>query len=1218
MTEVVLQGTFSIDTFDPAVTNWKRWLQRFEGAVTVFTVPDDQKVAYLLHFIGPVAFDIICDKLSPADPYKQTYANITAKLEDFYAPTPLEIAENYRFHLRKQTEGETIQKHATQLQSGVAKVDYTGSVQVKKPARDKRYNAPTKKAAPTKSDVQSRPASSKTLHTNARAATNVVCFRCGANHLATHCNLDQGIRCRNCGIAGHLAKICKKAKANTKQLEEILLVEHLQHRQGYYVTLAVENTPVKFEVDSGAAVTIISKRMSEQLFPNKVLRYTTLKLQTFCKTIVDIVGMYSVQVRYRNIAKRLNVYVANVDRKPLLGREWIRQLKITLTEEIAHAAAISHNEIDKILKSYQEKLDPTSSKIRGIQARLTLKENANPVFVKARTVPFRLAELITKEIDTLEKEGILEKVNASEWATPIVPVLKKNNTIRICGDFSVTLNKHLVVDEHPLPTIDELFATMAGGDKFSKIDLQHACLQLEIRPEDREQVTLNTHKGLYRCTRLLYGIASAPAIWQRQMENLLRDIPGVSVFIDDIRITAPNDKVHLQRLEQVLTRLGKANIRINTEKSEFFKNSIEYCGYRIDKQGIHKTKTKMDAIDKMPRPRNITELRAFIGFVNYYGRFIENLSSLLFPLYELLSDRVPFKWTKECEKAFLDAKCQFKSNKVLAHFNPQLPLIVATDASSYGVGAILSHKYPDGSERVLQYASQTLSKTQRRYSQIDKEAYAIIFAIKKFHQYLYGNHFTLYTDTPTVSTNILANESIARLQCHENATLRVIPTSNADGLSRLPVRNETDFEYDVVDAHELNSINTLPVTAEEIVKEIETDDKLHKIKVALQSEKLLSAHDRFNDNQTAYSLQQGIIMVNDKVIIPEKLRNRILQELFRAFWQDYALIETAEPPQLEEKSVSSGIDFVDFQHVFKQIIQLGKHSSIGCGVEHFQIIGCQQNGLAKKYKNSDNTMDINRSAVSGTMMTGGGYNQLEEILSGMNVSCMSKRIYEKCQDEIIDAFELAAQREIENAGTLEKELAIARGDMLPGCNIPCIPVVADGSWMKRSYRGGDYNSLSGVGAIVGYHTKKVFYINECQRLAYFCNKYSDPNGVNYVPQLKECGIYQSIEEAMQPLFPQAESLLYGLNNNAVESFNNIIVKFIGGKRINFGLKGSYQGRVSAAVLHFNSRESFSRLSTAMNKEPTAIVQNMEQRPIVRQRLRPHGRKTRYGRSSILF
>ncbi|XP_046141668.1 uncharacterized protein LOC114881703 [Osmia bicornis bicornis] len=118
---------------------------------------------------------------------------------------------------------------------------------------------------------------------------------------------------------------------------------------------------------------------------------------------------------------------------------------------------------------------------------------------------------------------------------------------------------------------------------------------------------------------------------------------------------------------------------------------------------------------------------------------------------------------------------------------------------------------------------------------------------------------------------------------------------------------------------------------------------------------------------------------------------------------------------------------------------------------------------------------------------------------------------------------------------------------------------------------------------------------ECQKLAYFCNKYSDPNRVNYVPRLKQAGIYQSIEEAMQPLFAQAESLLYALNNNAVESFNNIIAKFIGGKRINFGRGGSYHGRVSAAVVQFNSKETFSKLSMAMNKEPTTIVRKMEER-----------------------
>lgn len=175
------------------------------------------------------------------------------------------------------------------------------------------------------------------------------------------------------------------------------------------------------------------------------------------------------------------------------------------------------------------------------------------------------------------------------------------------------------------------------------------------------------------------------------------------------------------------------------------------------------------------------------------------------------------------------------------------------------------------------------------------------------------------------------------------------------------------------------------------------------------------------------------------------------------------VVERTDPQQLE-RPISQSTDFVDFPCVFNQIIKLGSHSSIGCCVEHFTIVGSQQNELEKVYnvqcqmcnykeripcpQNYDSIMDINRSAVSATMVTGGGFNQLEDLMSGMNVSCMSKKMYEKCQDEVIHAFEVAALREMEEAGTEGKELAIARGDVHQDSNIPCVPVVADGSWMK--------------------------------------------------------------------------------------------------------------------------------------------------------------------------
>ena len=154
----------------------------------------------------------------------------------------------------------------------------------------------------------------------------------------------------------------------------------------------------------------------------------------------------------------------------------------------------------------------------------------------------------------------------------------------------------------------------------------------------------------------------------------------------------------------------------------------------------------MDAIERMPRPQNVNEVRSFIGFVNYYNRFIANVCEILRPLNKLLQEGTKFQWSQECDAAFLKAKEEFTSDKCLTFYNPNLPLILATDASTIGVGAALSHKFPDGTERPIMWISQGLNLSQRKYSQMDKEAYAIVFAVQKLHKYLYGNKFTLVTD----------------------------------------------------------------------------------------------------------------------------------------------------------------------------------------------------------------------------------------------------------------------------------------------------------------------------------------------------------------------------------------------------------------------------------------------------------------------------------------
>lgn len=542
------------------------------------------------------------------------------------------------------------------------------------------------------------------------------------------------------------------------------------------------------------------------------------------------------------------MYVVEGDRPPLLGREWLRGLNVQF-EGVNVIDYARKSKIDELLQKYAVITKPDLSKIKDVQAKLNLKEDHKPVYLKARTVPFKLIPLVDAELDRLEKEGIIEKVNTSEWATPIVPILKKGNKVRICGDFKVTINPQLWIDDHPLPTKDELLSTMSGGIVFSKIDLRQAYLQLEVREEDRKLLTINTQKGLYVCKRLLYGVASAPAIWQRELEKILQGVPGITIFLDDIKVTAVNLEEHLVRLEQVFQRLQKYNVRINVEKSEFLVDEITYCGYKINDRGVQKDKMKMEAIKDMPRPKNLNEVRAFIGFVNYYGSFIPNLSTILSPLYRLLRKDNIFNWTKNCEASFQNAKTVFESDTILAHYDPSLPLTLATDASSYGIGAVLSHVYPDGTERVIQYASQTLSETQRKYSQIDKEAYAIIFGIKKFYQYLYATKFTLITDhRPLVQifspTKGLPLFSALRMQHYAlflqgfNYDIKYRNTkshANADELSRLPIPNDVNTDVsDVVDIFAVQTLETLPVTAEQIAHELGKDKSMYNIVLKLQ------------------------------------------------------------------------------------------------------------------------------------------------------------------------------------------------------------------------------------------------------------------------------------------------------------------------------------------------------------------------------------------------
>ena len=199
---------------------------------------------------------------------------------------------------------------------------------------------------------------------------------------------------------------------------------------------------------------------------------------------------------------------------------------------------------------------------------------------------YSLKPKIETELDKLEQQGIIYRVDTSEWATPIVAIPKKDGSVRICGDFKVTLNPVLDVDQYPLPKTGDVFANLAGGEKFTKIDLRQAYLQLHLSEDSKPLLTINTHKGLYRYNRMTYGISPAPSIWQRTIDTILQGLPGVQCILDDMIITGKNDAEHLQNLERVLQRLEQYGLRVNIDKCFFMKERVSYCGHEIDKSGL--------------------------------------------------------------------------------------------------------------------------------------------------------------------------------------------------------------------------------------------------------------------------------------------------------------------------------------------------------------------------------------------------------------------------------------------------------------------------------------------------------------------------------------------------------------------------------------------------------------------------------------------------------
>jgi len=416
--------------------------------------------------------------------------------------------------------------------------------------------------------------------------------------------------------------------------------------------------------------------------------------------------------------------------------------------------------------------------------------------IPPRPVAFPLRAGLLHELKELVKLQVI-RPSSSSWASAIVLVPKPDATRRLCMDFR---NLNAIADStaYPLPKITDIFAALHGAKYFTSLDISKGFWQIPIHPEDCHKTAFVTPFGQFEWTRLPMGLNSSPGVFQKVMTEILGGLIWVNclVYIDDILIFTDTFEKHLEVLDDVLGRLTRAGLKLRGSKCEIARTQVKYLGHILNSSGIHVNPAQVEAVKAWPIPTCVKDVESFLGKVNYYNKFIPDYSKVAAPLFALKKKHAVWNFDEHCMKAFetlRDAICQAP---VLALPNFDLEFILTTDASGYGLGAVLSQNFPEG-ERPISYSSRTLHDAEWNYSNIEREALAIVWSCLHFEEYLEGRHFTIYTDHKPLLYLMKKNIDNKRLTnfamklCHLTFTIEHRPGPQnvvADALSRYPTK----------------------------------------------------------------------------------------------------------------------------------------------------------------------------------------------------------------------------------------------------------------------------------------------------------------------------------------------------------------------------------------------------------------------------------------------
>ena len=927
-------------------SKWRTWLADFEMFLTASGITNaTRKRALLLYLAGSRVREIFqhLPDVGNADDYDTAKTKLTTHFE----PQKNRRYEVYRFRETKQELGETLDQYHTRLRALSTACEFHDlefeieqqivvgglSSRIRRRAlRDPAYNLPQmlldgrreEMSSFQTRDIESQETPAAVGHPlKSVNKASKHCYTCGGEYPHKGECPAKGKQCGSCGKQGHFAVVCRSNASNANRrshrgrsrrthkpkLRPLTHNESASSSEDEYMYAMSSDSPhtpkawitvagYKFKaiVDSGATINVIDSDTFAHLNNVKLLHTTTKAYPYQSKQPVNFLGKFETLIETKKKCTVGTIYVVKgKDSGCLLSLQTAQELGlIQLQLNALQSQNFQQDEgLAKILQRYSSVFNGLG-KLKDHQVKLNIDTNVPPVSQPQRRIPFHMRQKVKAAIKELESQGIIEKVPDSQptpWVSAIVAVPKKDGNVRICVDMRAA-NTAIKRVRHLIPTVADISVELNGAKFFSKLDLSQAYHQLELHPDSRFITTFSTHLGLYRYTRLNFGTNASAELFQHTLQQHLQGMAGVQNIADDILVFGSTRQEHDQALENCLKRLKEKGLTLNKSECCFLNTELEFFGQIFSEQGTRPDPRRTQDVIDASVPKNVSELRSFLGMVTVSSKYIANFATIATPLRELTKTGIIFTWEHKHQAAFDQLKAAITKPPVMAYFDAKKDTVLTVDASPVGLSGILSQRSTCEAEgQVVAYASRALSDVERRYSQTEKEALSIVWAVEHFHLYLYGHSFTLETDHKPLEMIYGSAKSkpcarierwVLRLQPYNfQVQYKPGPTTQADFLSRHPSANNSGKQSKMADEY-VNFIvrHAIPksMTLDEIRHATDNDRVLKALRAAIRLNRW--------DAETVKPFRQvkeellidrsNIVLRGSRIVIPESLHQKAI------------------------------------------------------------------------------------------------------------------------------------------------------------------------------------------------------------------------------------------------------------------------------------------------------------------------------------------------------